>query len=307
MVTIRQQLVPESNVRTRTFGRLNKKKFITIHETANTSKGAGAQAHANLQSNTNPRSASWHWSVDDKLAIQSYDHSVSCWAGGDGRGDGNMNSIHIEICVNSDGDYAQAVQNAAELVCYIMKEENISVDSIVQHNRWSGKNCPTILRNGSRGINWAGFIDKVKGGVVQVSNTVRDYFMLGDNLPGVGILQSKLNKVGHKLTVDSIYGKGTESAVTAFQKTSGLVADGIAGKATLAKLDVIIANLSKPSTVKPKPPMPSTDKPSDWAKATIDAAVKLGITDGTRLHDPVTREEAIVLAMRAAELAPRLK
>lgn len=173
MVTIKQQLVPESNVKTRTFGRYNKRKFITIHETGNQSKGAGAQSHANLQSNTNPRKASWHWQVDDKLAIQSYDHKVSCWAGGDGRGDGNMHSIHIEICVNSDSNYAKAVENAAELVRYIMKEENLSVDSVVQHNHWSGKNCPTFLRSGSKGVNWQGFVKKLEAEVVQVSNPVK--------------------------------------------------------------------------------------------------------------------------------------
>lgn len=304
MVTIKQQLVPESNVKTRTFGHYNKRKFITIHETGNQSKGAGAQSHANLQSNTNPRKASWHWQVDDKLAIQSYEHSVSCWAGGDGRGDGNMNSIHIEICVNSDSDFAKTFENAAALVRYIMKEENLSVDRVVQHNHWSGKNCPTFLRNGSKGINWNGFIQKVKGGVVQVSSPVKDYYQIGDNSPGVKALQEKLNKVGFNLSVDSIFGKDTESAVTSFQRTSGLAVDGIAGNATQAKLDTIIAITEKTKLVV------KTSKesmPSAWAKADVEEAMKLGITDGSRLHDTVTRQEAIVLTMRAAGLSPRIK
>lgn len=151
-------------------------------------------------------------------------------------------------------------------------------------------------------------------GIVQVSNEVRDYFMLGDNLPGVSILQSKLNKAGHNLTVDSIYGKGTENAVKAFQRTSGLVADGIAGKATMSKLDVIIANINKPITVKPSTVTPKEEtqltykkdaQPSKSLAPEFNAAVKAGITDGTYPHRPVTREEAAVMAYRAAELAKK--
>ena len=42
---------------------------------------------------------------------------------------------------------------------------------------------------------------------------------------------------GHELgKVDGIFGSKTELAVRAFQKTAGLVVDGIAGKATLAAL-----------------------------------------------------------------------
>src|SRR5690625_7655232 len=89
---IKKQLV--SNLRY-TYGHGNKKRYITIHETANTSRGANAQAHANLQSRG--FSSSFHWQVDDKQAIQSYPHSVSCWHAGDGRGGGNTESIAIEI------------------------------------------------------------------------------------------------------------------------------------------------------------------------------------------------------------------
>lgn len=40
----------------------NGKKFITVHQTGNTSRGANAAMHAKLQFN-NPRDASWHWQV----------------------------------------------------------------------------------------------------------------------------------------------------------------------------------------------------------------------------------------------------
>lgn len=162
MVKTKQQLVAS---RSKTYPGTNGRKYITIHETANTGKGANAQAHANLQSNG--FSASWHWSVDSKEAIQSFPHTVKCWHAGNG--EGNHNSIGIEICVNSDGNFKQAVQNAAELVLKIMKEENITINNVVQHNHWSGKNCPTNLRNGSKGINWGDFLTLVKGSNIPVS------------------------------------------------------------------------------------------------------------------------------------------
>lgn len=56
------------------FGRMNKKKFFVIHQTGNVARGANAQMHADYQINNTkykyPREASWHYSVDDKEAIQ---------------------------------------------------------------------------------------------------------------------------------------------------------------------------------------------------------------------------------------------
>src|SRR5690625_959705 len=158
MVKITKNIVNRTD---RVYGYNNKKKYITIHETANTSKGADAATHGRLQQNG--FSASWHYTVDDKQAVQSFPHSAQCWHAGDGKGNGNLNSIGIEICVNSDGDFKKAVKNAAELVKKIMSDEGISIGNVVQHNHWSGKNCPTNLRNGSKGINWNGFIDLIKG------------------------------------------------------------------------------------------------------------------------------------------------
>src|SRR5690625_4048759 len=157
MVKITKNIVNRTD---RVYGYNNKKKYITIHETANTSKGADAATHGRLQQNG--FSASWHYTVDDKQAVQSFPHSAQCWHAGDGKGNGNLNSIGIEICVNSDGDFKKAVKNAAELVKKIMSDEGISIGNVVQHNHWSGKNCPTNLRNGSKGITWADFISLVK-------------------------------------------------------------------------------------------------------------------------------------------------
>lgn len=137
----------------------NKRKYITIHETANTGVGADADAHANFINNG--AMETWHYSVDSEKVVCHYYHTTSCWACGTYKG--NTESISIEMCINSDGDYLKTLHNTIELVQKIMKEENISAGNVVQHHYWSGKNCPTLLREGTHGMTWNEFIAGVKG------------------------------------------------------------------------------------------------------------------------------------------------
>lgn len=167
---IQQQLVAS---RSKTSGGGNPCRYITVHETANLNAGANAQAHANLQSRGNVRSASWHYSVDELEILQSFPDDIQCWHAGDGGGAGNMQSIGIEICVNSDGNFDGAVANAAFLVRTLMARHGIPIGNVVQHNHWSGKNCPTFLRNGSRGITWNQFIAQVQGATPVTNPTPR--------------------------------------------------------------------------------------------------------------------------------------
>jgi len=141
-----------------TNGKNNLKKYIVVHETDNTNIGADADAHARLQINGNSRQASWHWQVDDQEAVQSFEHFWECW--GAGTYIGNHQGIQVEICVNSDGDYVKAVQNAATLIAKIIKDENIAIENIVQHHFFSGKNCPRNIRAGK--VPWSQFIEMIK-------------------------------------------------------------------------------------------------------------------------------------------------
>src|SRR5690625_1301583 len=211
-LVIRKQLVTS---RAKTYSGVNPAKYITIHETANTSAGANAQAHANLQ--TRGFSASWHWQVDDKQAIQSFPHNVRCWHAGDGRGAGNFESLGIGICVNKDGDFAKAVENAAKLTRKIMQDEGISIMNVVQHNAWSGKNCPTNLRNGSKGVNWADFLALVKG---------------EESAKKEAPVKESPKKKSPKtaLSVDGKWGKDTTRAL---QKALGTTVDGIISRQPL--------------------------------------------------------------------------
>ncbi|MEM9218933.1 MAG: peptidoglycan-binding protein [Cyanobacteria bacterium P01_F01_bin.150] len=59
---------------------------------------------------------------------------------------------------------------------------------------------------------------------------------LGDTGSEVSTLQTELQRAGYSIGVDGIFGSGTEAVLIEFQTQNGLVADGIAGPETLAKL-----------------------------------------------------------------------
>lgn len=160
MVKITKRLASQSVISKRTYGTGNTKEFIVIHETANTGKGAGASSHARLQSNLNPRSASWHYQVDDTGVIQSFEDNIRCWHAGT---EGNNKGIAIEIAVNSDSDFKKAVAHAVELVKALRQKYGIPVSKVKQHKYFTGKNCPTNLINGAKGITWNDFVKSIGG------------------------------------------------------------------------------------------------------------------------------------------------
>lgn len=138
-------------------------QYITIHDTANPDKGADALAHAKyLKSQTAANlPVSWHFTVDDKRTVQHLPLDEHGWHAGDGgKGTGNTASIGIEICENADGDRAMAEARAARLVADLLKHLHLTVDRVVQHHRWSGKNCPHLLR--ARAGGWEAFLAAVE-------------------------------------------------------------------------------------------------------------------------------------------------
>lgn len=155
-------IVPAGNIDIRPQNPM-KARYITIHETANTERGANAEAHAkylyNQATQGTFRTASWHFTVDDKQIYQHLPTNENGWHAGDGNGPGNRESIGIEIAVNQDGDYNKALENAKRLAGYLMNKEGIPASNIVKHQHWSGKKCPDIMI--SRG-NFAGFVQGIE-------------------------------------------------------------------------------------------------------------------------------------------------
>lgn len=142
-------------------------KYLVIHDTGNTDKGAGANSHY-LYFNGGNRQASAHYFVDDKEILQVVEDSNASWHCGDGKGKygiTNQNSIGIEICINSDGDYDKAVENAVKLTEHLMEKYNIPIENVVRHYDASRKICPHSMSKN----NWETWYEfKAKLGVKDV-------------------------------------------------------------------------------------------------------------------------------------------
>jgi N-acetylmuramoyl-L-alanine amidase len=122
-------------------------KYIVIHDTGNNSPGAGALNHYKYFSGGN-RNASAHYFVDDKGVVQIIEDNLAAWHCGDGRGRfgiTNSNSIGVEICINSDGDYKKALENTRKLVRELVKYYKIPIKNVVRHFDASHKRCPGTM------------------------------------------------------------------------------------------------------------------------------------------------------------------
>ncbi len=158
-----EDIIPQKGGKVRP-GEVRTKKFITIHETGNFSKGANAKNHSIYLKNlaiANTTYVSWHYTVDDTCAYHHIPDDEIAWHAGDGRkeGGGNMASIGIEICVNPDGDFNKSMDNAAWLTAKLLKENNLTISAVKQHHDFSGKNCPQTIRE--KGL-WNNFLTTVK-------------------------------------------------------------------------------------------------------------------------------------------------
>ena len=118
---------------------------ITIHNTGN--NNASAKNNHNYMKNINKsgeRKASWHFTVDDTEIYQAQSTNYKCYHAGTSTG--NNTSIGIEICQFTDANrQLKTYKNAIELVKILLKYHNFTIDKVVQHNKWSGKDCPQLL------------------------------------------------------------------------------------------------------------------------------------------------------------------
>jgi len=175
-VNLQQMIVPKGRVGRRIEFPL-RAQYITVHSTAN--RGATALQHARGMAAGAFRGKSkwnrtgyltWHFTVDDKVAIQSLPLNIQ-GEHADHDGPGNRTSIAIEICeFRNPRQQAAAVDRAARLTAWLMHEKGIPLSHVVPHYHWPQKNyknyqkdCPRILMDGGRpGPKWDAFLRKVR-------------------------------------------------------------------------------------------------------------------------------------------------
>src|SRR5690625_1688934 len=158
-IEIIQMFIPKNNTFTRPGIKMTPTSIID-NEIDKTNVGSNARTHESLQKNGNRRQASCHFQVDDVPEVyQSI--PVDDIAYHAGTRAGNFHSIAVERCVNQDGDYLKTIYNTIELYKFLLKTYP-TIKEIKQHNHWSGKNCPRLMRQGFKGMNWNKFIQKVR-------------------------------------------------------------------------------------------------------------------------------------------------
>lgn len=128
--------------------RREKIKYIVVHDTGNRGAGADAKSHFSYFNGGN-RGSSADIFVDDTSAwyVNNYKKYYS-WHCGDGKGRygiTNSNSIGVEMCINSDGDYKKTLNNTVQIVKELMQELNIPSNCVVRHYDASRKNCPQSM------------------------------------------------------------------------------------------------------------------------------------------------------------------
>ena len=125
-------------------------EYIVIHYTAN--NGDSAKNNA-LYFQKNVKKTSAHIFVDDEGTYQSVPYDYVAYAVGGYYGGGsyykkcsNDNSISIELCdqVKDDNIYPtkKTIDNAIELVKFLMQVYNIPADHVIRHYDVNGKQCP---------------------------------------------------------------------------------------------------------------------------------------------------------------------
>lgn len=134
-------------------------KYIVLHYTGN--KTDRAISNCNYFKNNNTGTSA-HYFVDKTEVYQSVPDNYVAWhcggkkypncaSTGGGKLYGivtNANSIGIEMCSDNGQFHKDTLDNAEELVRYLMKKYNIPVENICRHFDCSGKSCPAYWVKG---------------------------------------------------------------------------------------------------------------------------------------------------------------
>ena len=165
----------------------------------------------------------------------------------EGRGAGKIsaatrpyNSRTESICYTGDGDKAipAKTQKSLEwLIADIQKRYTVKL-WVKGHRELASTTCPgnvlfDWVQNHRNGITKVQ--PKAKPAAKKPAKTTR-LVKQGSRGAHVKMMQTQLNKKGFKLSVDGIAGPQTIAALKKFQKSKGLVVDGLCGKQTWSKL-----------------------------------------------------------------------
>lgn len=209
-------------------------KYIVIHDTGNSRAGADAEMHYRYFNSMN-RDSSADIFVDSKKILKTNNYyKFYTWHCGDGQGKygvTNSNSVGVEMCINSDGNYGSAFELTVWVTQNLMEELGVSPKYVVRHYDASRKICPRTFSEESWKL-WQQFKYRIgnneKVAPMIPRNTIED-------------LQQDLNLLGYELIVDGIFGNKTTSAVKDFQMVFNLQVDGIAGVQTNTKLKKVVS------------------------------------------------------------------
>lgn len=188
-------------------------EFITIHNTANDASAENEVAY--MKNNNN--STSFHVAIDDKYVIKAIPFTRNAWHAGDGNGEGNRNSIGIEICYSLSGGerFEQAEKNCIQYVAQLLKEKGWTIQRLKMHYDWSGKNCPHRTKP-----HWGEFLLEIDnelariGGITVVNPTPHMQEVAKKQIANIKQLQTVLNQTYNcGLVVDGIIGQKTTEAV----------------------------------------------------------------------------------------------
>lgn len=122
------------------------KKWIVIHDTANNKEGANAEMHSRFIKTTDK--ASWHYTIDDQDIYYHIPNNEIAWHAA--TAEGNRYGIGIETCIHPGVDYNTVMRKTAKLASELMMKYDLTMYSIRQHNYFSGKDCPQVIRGAGR-------------------------------------------------------------------------------------------------------------------------------------------------------------
>ncbi|MBF4693888.1 peptidoglycan recognition protein family protein [Fusibacter ferrireducens] len=174
------------NVRTQMPLELETALGITNHNTGNTAPTASANMHAKWMQNVENADETYvgaHLFVDEKSIIQVLPINEVAYHAGDGKGNGNMKTIAVEICEN--GNILKAEEHAKQLnAALILTYPHFK---IYKHQDWSGKYCPRVILGRK---SWDAFVEDIQKYVAEATLEMASNVKSDSNLNSVSESES---------------------------------------------------------------------------------------------------------------------